>query len=133
MNYETKVERGACALYLASGVSVSDDDVEAGFRWLKTWDVLMPVKNYERLAFQYAHEDCSRSELEAIVKDARQMVYDERVMFIKHGSSAEDLLRARELEICKDDDCPLPMLRAIWMAKPLLLALPESWVVEEAC
>lgn len=131
------VERDSCALYVAPSVSVSDADIEAGFRWLENWDVAMPFKSYERLAEDFVHESCSLSEskggqglLTVQVRDLRQMVYDERVLFVRHGSSADGLLAARAAEDCEDADCPLPMLRAIWIAKPLLLALPESWVVE---
>ncbi len=129
------VERGACALYVSPGVSVSDDDIEAGFRWLEGgWDVLIPIKSYKRLANSFPHPDPTPKcwdLTEAAVLDLRQPVYDERVLFVKHGTSADDLLAARDEETCEDEDCPLPMLRAIWKVKPLLLALPESWVVED--
>ncbi len=123
-------ERGACALYLSPGISVSQDDIETGFRWLKSWDVLMPLLSYEKLAEEFG----STEELlytGSIVKDLRQMVYDERVLFVRRGSSADELLSARNEETCEDVDCPLPMLRAVWRVKPLLLALPTVWVQEE--
>ena len=128
VNYETKVERGACALYLSSEVRISDDDIEAGFRWLETWDVLMPIKSYTKLADSYGDEQ-ERGRTEDCVRDLRQPVYDERMLFIRHGSSADVLLTARDTQTCDHESCPLPMLRAVWQAKPLLLALPESWVV----
>ncbi len=122
-------ERGACALYLSPGISISSQDIDAGFRWLESWDVLMPLLSYERLAIDYAldHSGCTWK-TEAAVLDMRQMVYDERLMFLRRGSSADDLFAARDEESCKDADCSLPMLRAVWRAKPLLLALPTSWV-----
>lgn len=127
------VERGDCVLFLAPGVSVSDEDREAGFRWLEKWDVLMPLLSYKKLAIDYAldHSGCTRK-TEAVVKDMRQMVYDERVMFARLGTaSADGLFAIRDEETCERADCPLPMLRAIWKAKPLLLALPESWTAKE--
>ncbi len=130
MNYKTKVERGACALLLAEGVSISDEDMEAGFCWLETWDVLMPIKSYERLADSYGDTE-ELLYTGSVVKDLRQPVYDERILFVKNGTSADDLIAARELEDCSGrshEGCPLPMLRAVWKTKPLLLALPESWV-----
>ena len=125
------VERGDCVLFLAPGVSVLPEDIEAGFRWLEIWDVLMPLKSYKLLVQDFIHDGCSASDTLALIRDGRQMVYDERVLFVRHGSSADELLAARKEETCEDDDCPLPMLRAIWKAKPLLLALAESWVVEK--
>ena len=124
------VKRGDCVLFLSPGVSVSPKDIESGFRWLETWDVLMPVKSYELLALDFIHEGCSTSDTLALIRDLRQLVYDERVTFARLGSSADALFVVRDEETCEDDDCPLPMLRAIWKAKPLLLALPESWVEE---
>ena len=125
------VQRGDCVLFLAPGVSVAPKDIEAGFRWLENWDVLMPIKSYELLAQDFIHEGCSTSDTLTLIRDGRQMVYDERVTFARLGSSADALFVVRDEETCEDDDCPLPMLRAIWIAKPLLLALPESWVVEK--
>ncbi len=125
---QATVERGACALYVSPDVTISDADIESGFRWLETWDVLMPLKSYERLAADYAHKACSELGEAGRLLDMRQMVYDERVLFVRHGSSADELLAARDEESCEDGDCPLPMLRAIWTAKPLLLALPAGWV-----
>ena len=122
------VERGDCVLFLAPDVSVAPKDIEAGFRWLENWDVLMPIKSYELLAQDFIHEGCEST---VDIRDGRQPVYDERVTFARLGSSADALFVVRDEETCEDDDCPLPMLRAIWKAKPLLLALPESWVVEE--
>lgn len=119
------VERGDCALYLSPGISVASQDIEAGFRWLESWDVLMPLLSYERLAEDYEHDGCSGN---GQLLDMRQMVYDERVIFVRHGSSADDLLAARNDEACVDEICPLPLLRAIWKVKPLLLALPTVWV-----
>ncbi len=128
---QATVERGASALYDAPGVSVSDEDIEAGFRWLEGgWDVLIPIKSYKLLARDFVHDDCT-GKTETAILDLRQPVYDERVLFIKHGTSADDLLAARNDEACADENCPLPVLRAIWKVKPLLLALPESWVVED--
>ena len=129
-SYEPSRERGDCALYLSVGVSISSQDIEAGFRWLESWDVLMPLLNYERLAIDYArkHDAVCSFKTEDAVLDLRQMVYDERVLFIRRGSSADELLVARDEESCSDADCPLPMLRAIWRAKPLLLTLPTAWV-----
>ncbi len=139
---QATITRGACALYVADGVTVSEEDIEAGFRWLETWDIVMPIKSYTKLADGYFHPDPEcLAKTEAKVFDMRQPVYDERVMFIRHGegmapnslgSSADTLLAAREDENCNDPTCPLPMLRAVWKVKPLLLAVPVSWVQEVA-
>ncbi len=132
MRAQATIERGACALYVSPDVGISKADIEAGFRWLETWDVLMPIKSYERLADSYGDTE-EQLYTSSIVQDMRQMVYDERVLFVRHGSSADELLAARDIESdCVGplhDACPLPMLRAVWSAKPLLLALPESWIM----
>lgn len=123
-------KRGPCALLLADGIELSDTDREVGFRWLGTWDVAMPMMPYRRLAHSFG-DDEERAMTKALVGNLHQPVYDERVMFVRDGSTADALLKARKKETCKHEDCPLPMLRAIWKIKPLLLALPNAWVQEE--
>lgn len=134
MRAQVTIERGACALLCAPDVEVRDDDIEAAFRWLKAWDVLIPFKPYTRLA---RHEG-DAAELDAslpVIHNALQPVYDPRVLFIKRGTSADELLAALDEEEARcghDNNCGLPLLRAVWRVKPLLLALPAGWVGERS-
>ena len=121
--------RDSCTLWLAPSVHLLPDDLEAGFRWIRSWDVAMPLRSYTRLARDFGDE-VERAETLELVLSLAQPVYDERVLFTREGSTAEALLEARTKETCEHEGCPLPMLRAVWKAKPLILALPAVWVQE---
>lgn len=127
MRAQVAEERGPCVLMLTTGVELRPEDREAGFRWLDKWDVLMPLLSYTQLARDYG-DAAERAETQQLIHHLAQPVYDERVLFVRHGTTADALIAQRGEETCGHDACPLPMLRAIWYVKPLLLALPAEWV-----
>ena len=124
--------RGDKALYLADGVSVLPGDIEAAFGWLERWEVAAPLRSYEQLAANFGDPE-ERAASEALVIDLRQPVYDPRVLFVLRSAQTERLQKAwrqEERECRCEGFCPLPFLRALWITKPLILALPAGWLKE---
>lgn len=130
------IERDGCALLLAEDVTLRPDDIDSGFRWLGAWDVAVPLRPYDELA-ETAGEPWERAYTKDAILDLRQPLYDPRAVFVKRGSSAEELLamwdrehtaRQKETHGAHPRHCPLCFLRAVWKTKPLLLALPAGWL-----
>ena len=120
------------ALY-APGVSVAEADVAAVHRWLETWEVAVPLRPYAELAQQHGDET-ERALTKQLLLDLRQPVYDSRAVFVRECARTDALLAAWEEErgTCQCAGfCGLPFLRAVWRVKPLLLALPAGWVIED--
>lgn len=115
------------------GVRAADEDVEAAISWLKAWEIAAPFRPYSHLAQDEGTEACRALTL-PYIKDLRQPVYDSRMVFIREdGEKVQEFLAVWELERAKcecPDGCDLSFLRAVWIVKPLILALPAGWVQE---
>lgn len=121
------------ALY-SPGISVADADVVSVTRWLETWELAAPLRPYSELALHHGDEE-ERTLTKALMLDLRQPVYDSRAVFLRDCPATPALLSAwdEERAFCRCAGfCGLPFLRALWRSKPLILALPAGWIVEDA-
>jgi hypothetical protein len=97
----------------------------AGFSLLNTWEVACPIADYDVLvsAFGTLKE---RKRTQAIVHDLRCLMYDPRLIFLRDCDAARELLDEwREQD---DGDKPHAFLRAVYIVKPLICALPVTWI-----
>ena len=104
------------------------DLVPAGLRFLDRWQVACPLWSYTELARDIG-EEAEREETVRVIRDLRVPVYDTRVLFIRRCQDAESLMETwrREQEETRGD-LRLSSLRSLYRVKPLVLALPTTWI-----
>lgn len=94
------------------------------------WQIAVPLWSYEQLARDMGSEE-ARAATEAIIRDLRVPVYDPRVLFFRRCPETEALLETWQEEAgcgSDDDGMRLAFMRALYRVKPLVCALPVTWV-----
>lgn len=104
------------------------------------WQIAAPIWSYEQLARDIGSAE-DRARTEAVIRDLRVPVYDCRVLFLRRCAEVEQLLEAwreecqlpeadgREHEASgRDDALRLACMRALYRVRPLICALPVTWV-----
>ncbi len=99
----------------------------AAFAWLRTWEVCAPLRSYEALAADLGTEE-DRARTLAVVHDLRVPVYEPGLMFVRDCEGGQSLLREWTQEMWDGGDPALALLRVLYRVKPLVLALPTSWL-----
>jgi len=98
----------------------------AGLSFLSRWSMAVPLWSYDELARDIGSE-ADRLRTEAVVHDLRAPVYDTRLMFVRRNAEAEAVMQAWGAE--RDGgDVRLAFLRAVYKVRPLILALPTTWL-----
>lgn len=110
---------------LWSGINFRGDLLAAGFRALDAWELAVPLLSYETLARDVGSDE-DRGQTEKLVRDLRVPLYDVRLMFVHRSAATRRLLDAWLVE---EGDRSLAFLRALYRIKPLMLALPTTWVL----
>ena len=96
-----------------------------GFGLLQRWQIAVPIWKYDELALHLGSPE-ERQRTKEIIHDLRVMAYDTRCMFIKRCTDTERLIEIWAEE--RRGGCDkLAFLRALYMTKPLICALPISW------
>ena len=80
---------------------------------------------YDELASRFGSNE-ERDRTEEIIHDLRVMVYDPRCLFIKRCTDTEHLIEMWAAERGQGSH-KLAFLRALYIVKPLICALPISW------
>lgn len=114
-------------LWYNPAVNLRPDLLATGFSLLDTWEVAAPLFSYEKLARDIG-TDSERQRTEALVHDLRVPVYEVRCLFLKRCRATRDLMAAWAKEQEGRGDEYLGFLRALYQVKPLVLALPTTWV-----
>lgn len=99
--------------------------VPVGFGLLETWQMVVPLRSYDTLAANVGTE-AERARTLAVIHDLRVPVYNSNVIFACHSEETEVLLRRWTEEGPGD----LAFLRALYITKPTILALPPIWIQE---
>ncbi len=118
-------------LFVDDGINVPWDMISYGFDFLDTWEVAAPIWRYDVLANDIAREADRERTLE-LIHDLRVMLYAHELLFTRDCDGARALLQMwqREQEAVPAGDIRLAFLRALYMVKPLMLALPNSWLAQ---
>jgi hypothetical protein len=98
------------------------DLILTGFQLLKKWQLAVPLLDYSLLAEKVGTAE-EREETKAIIHDLRVPVYDTRVLFVRQCRETRKLF-----ELWADDG-ELAFLRALYQARPIVNALPPSWIL----
>jgi hypothetical protein len=97
-----------------------------GFSLLKTWQAACPLWDYDVLASQVGTEE-ERERTRAVIRDLRVPLYDTNLIYVKRCGDTERLIDRWNEEMTEGGDEKLAFLRALYWAKPLILALPITW------
>lgn len=97
-----------------------------GFGLLDRWQVAVPLLSYETMAADLGSQ-AERERTAAVIRDLRVPVYDTRLLFVRRGGDVERLLTIWASERVGGDE-RLAFLRALWTVKPIILALPATWI-----
>lgn len=97
-----------------------------GFRLLDNWQVAAPIWDYDQLA-QHVGTPDDREKTKAVVRDLRVPVYDTRLIFFRRCLETQELYGRWLEERAGGGDEKLAFLRAVYLVKPLICALPASW------
>lgn len=103
------------------------DLVPAGFYFLTRWEMAIPLVNHEVMAEGLGSE-VDRERTRAVIHDLRVPVYRTDVIFAKDCLAARLVLELWQRERVGNAEERLALLRALYRVKPLLLALPMTWV-----
>lgn len=101
-----------------------------GFALLDTWQIACPLFNYDVLAANVGGEE-EREETKKVIRDLRVPLYDTRLMFVKRCDETIELIRQWKSEWKENYDPKLAFMRAFYRVKPLMLALPVTWITPE--
>jgi hypothetical protein len=99
--------------------------VPIGFHLLDTWQMAVPLWDYNDLASMSGEEE-DRERTAAVLPDLRVPLYSPDLIFIRRCGDTDAFLQA-----WRDDDegdRRYSFLRALYRSKPLVLALPTTWI-----
>jgi len=98
-----------------------------GFGLLATWDAAVPLWDYEKLACDVGDEK-DRAATEKVIRDLRVPLYETRQMYVRKCIVGKQLVDIWQQECMEGGDEKLAFLRALYQVKPLIRALPVTWV-----
>jgi len=101
--------------------------VPIGFHLLDTWQVAVPLFDYDKLAAHLGDEG-DRERTEAVVRDLRVPLYCSELLFLRRCGDTERFLEKWKEEQAGGGDRRFSLLRALYLTKPLVLALPTTWI-----
>ena len=109
-----------------TGVILRTEMIPTGLGLLDTWQIAMPLWDNYSLAIHEGDED-DRAQTQAIVRDLRVPLYDTRLIFARQCDETKQLFAQWGIERQKGGSGRLAFLRAFYLVKPLMLALPITW------
>jgi len=109
-----------------NALSFKRDLIPVGLSLLDRWEIAVPIPDYNTLARDIGTEE-DRKRTEEVIHDLRVPVYETRLMFIRRNDDTKKLLDLWLTERQGGDD-RLAFLRALYISKPYILALPSIWL-----
>lgn len=104
-------------------VNLDEKLILTGFNLLSKWQIAVPLVDYETLA-QDIGTEAERAKTKAIMHDLRVPIYESRVIFARQCREVEQLFELW------NGGGQLAFLRALYQSKPVINALPPSWVLK---
>lgn len=102
--------------------------VDAGFRFLDRWECAAPLAN--GLLAEGIGGPSDQERTRAVVRDLRVLVYCTDLLFLRQCEATERLVETWRAECESGGDERLAFLRALYLVKPLMLALPKTWLAQ---
>ncbi|RLG78468.1 MAG: hypothetical protein DRO14_00595 [Thermoprotei archaeon] len=119
---------GDKTLFLAHGMKIPVRLLDAGFSFLDTWEMAVPLWNYGTLAADVGTVD-ERKLTRSVVLDLRQLLHGYELLFVRNDDAGREFLVTWRSECLKGEDERLAFLRAFHIVKPRACILPQSWLV----
>lgn len=98
--------------------------IAVGFRLLERWEMAVPLWDYDELAVHVGTSE-EREATKAVVRDLRVPLYHPDVLFARRCPATREVM---EELAAGDGDARLRLLRSVYRVKPLICALPVTWV-----
>jgi hypothetical protein len=111
-----------CHWFEAQLPDLRTDLLEVGFALLETWQLVIPLFDYDVLA-----ASLNDAELKAVIHDDRVPLYDPRLMFARRCDEMAALFARFDTLRAGGRDERAVMLQAIYECKPLVYAMPVTW------
>jgi len=108
-------------------VSLRPELLPIGFHLLDTWQVACPLCSYEALAGDVGTDE-DKARTQALIHDLRVPLYHPGLVFVQRCTETQYLIDVWQEERVESGDRFHSFLRALYRAKPLILALPVSWL-----
>jgi len=113
-------------IYWTPGLNIKPSLITAGVGLLRTWEIAIPVWDYDHLAVHLGTEE-DRNYLKGVIRDLRALAFDHRLIFFRDCRNVERLLNIWRDECDKISDKRLSLLCAVYRVKPYILHLPMTW------
>lgn len=97
-----------------------------GLTLLAKWELVAPLYSYDVLASKIGSEE-DRDRTKSIIHDLRVPVYDTRLLFMRRSKNIECLMTYWHEEMQHGGDERLAFMRALYLSKPQILAVPTTW------
>jgi hypothetical protein len=105
--------------------AINPEFIASGFHLLDTWEMVIPLWSYDKLACDIgSYRD--KQKTETIIRDLRVPCYRSDFLFVRQCEAVEGVIKAWLNSTIQDSK--LALLCAIYEVKPLILALPTTWV-----
>lgn len=113
---------------LFANTTIPWDLVMAGYHFLERWDAAVPLWRYGVLAEALGSE-AERRRTMKITRDMRIPVYAPELLFVAGNAEGRALVETWRTE-CEYGDERLAFVRALYLVKPRVCALPRSWLAQ---
>jgi hypothetical protein len=94
------------------------------------WQIAAPLWNYSQLARDIGTE-AERAQTETIIHDLRVPLYDTRLVYVRRSPQTEQFISIWKAERKAGDD-KLAFMRALYITKLVMCALPVTWKARRA-
>lgn len=98
--------------------------VPIGFHLLGTWEMAIPLWDYDELACHVGTQE-EQENTKSIIRDLRVPLYSPDLVFARECPNAKKVVQQWQDD---NGDTRLSLLRAIYTVKPFILALPTTWI-----
>jgi hypothetical protein len=112
----------------SNGVSVKRELVPIGFKLLRNWEIALPLYSYDMLAIHLGTDE-EKEYIKSIIHDLRVPIYNTDLMFIRRCDETRELIKQWYIERLVISNVNLAFHVAMYKIKPILCALPTSWVI----
>lgn len=103
---------------------VNEATLALGLSLVERWEIAAPLMDYQLLACNMGSEE-ERALTKGVIRDLRVLLYDTRLMFVRRTDETTRLLEMWNKE---EGERSLAFLRCLYRVKPMMLALPATWV-----
>jgi len=107
-------------------LSFQGEMLPVGFGLLDRWQIAVPLCDYSMLACHVGTEE-DRARTEQVVHDLRIPLYETRLQFVRRSPDMEQFIEQWQEQMADGGDPRQAFLRALYIHKPLILALPTKW------